>query len=147
MTTVHDLLRIKGGEVWGVSSHTTILQALKKMAEKDVGALLVVDDDQIVGIISERDFVRSVAQTETCHINATVEAYMTRAVVTVRPEQTIEACMQLMTEHRIRHLPVVENQQLVGLISIGDVVKEMISGRESTITSLEDFIEGRGYGH
>jgi CBS domain-containing protein len=147
MANVRDLLKIKGEDVWTVSSSATVLQALKLMAEKEVGALLVVDGDQIAGVISERDFVRSIAKTETCLINAQVQDYMTKEVFTVRPEQTVEECMQMMTKKRIRHLPVVENEKLVGLISIGDVVKEMISDKESTINSLSDYIEGRGYGH
>lgn len=146
MTTTRDLLKIKGNEVWSISPNTSVLETLKFMAAKDVGALLVVDAGQIVGVISERDFVRSIAQTEQCLLSATVQDYMTKDVVTVGLDQTIDECMQLMTKERIRHLPVVETHSLVGLISIGDVVKEIISSKESTINNLENYIEGRGYG-
>ncbi len=146
MAIVRDLLKTKGNEVWAVSPTTSVLQTLKYMAEKDVGALLVLDADRIAGVISERDFVRSIAQTETCLLEAKVQDYMTREVVTVTPDKSIEDCMQLMTRERIRHLPVVDNQRLVGLISIGDVVKEMISSKESKIDDLQNYIEGRGYG-
>ena len=146
MTTVRDLLKIKGNEVWTIPPATSVLDTLKFMAKKDVGALLVLDANEIVGVISERDFVRSIAQTEQCLLEALVQDYMTKDVHTVGLDQTIEECMQLMTHKRIRHLPVVENHTLVGLISIGDVVKEMISSKESIINSLENYIEGRGYG-
>jgi CBS domain-containing protein len=146
MTTVRDLLKIKGNEVWTIPPATSVLDTLKFMAKKDVGALLVLDANEIVGVISERDFVRSFAQTELCLLDALVQDYMTKDVHTVGLDQTIEECMQLMTHKRIRHLPVVENHTLVGLISIGDVVKEMISSKESMINSLENYIEGRGYG-
>ena|SRR5450759_561957 len=146
MTTVRDLLKIKGNEVWTIPPATSVLDTLKFMAKKDVGALLVLDANEIVGVISERDFVRSIAQTELCLLDALVQDYMTKDVHTVGLDQTIEECMQLMTHKRIRHLPVVENHTLVGLISIGDVVKEMISSKESMINSLENYIEGRGYG-
>ncbi len=146
MATVRDLLKTKGNEVWSVSPTTSVLTTLKYMADKDVGALLVLDKDRIAGVISERDFVRSIAHNETCLLEARVQDYMTREVVTIAPDKTIEDCMQLMTRERIRHLPVVENQRLVGLISIGDVVKEMISSKETKIDDLENYIEGRGYG-
>ena len=146
MTTVRDLLKIKGNEVWTIHPATSVLDTLKFMAKKDVGALLVLDANEIVGVISERDFVRSIAQTELCLLDALVQDYMTKDVHTVGLDQTIEECMQLMTHKRIRHLPVVENHTLVGLISIGDVVKQMISSKESIINSLENYIEGRCYG-
>jgi CBS domain-containing protein len=147
MITVHDLLRIKGDQVWTISPYASVLETLKLMAEKDIGALLVVDADEIVGVISERDLVRSFAKTETCFLDLEIQNYMTRGVITINPSQSIDECMQLMTKEKIRHLPVVENQKLVGLISMRDVVKEILSSKESTITSLEDYIEGRGYGH
>lgn len=117
------------------------------MAEKDVGALLVLDGDKIAGIISERDFARSIAEKERCILNTTVLEYMTTKVTTISPDHSIDDCLQLMTNERIRHLPVVENDKLVGMISIGDLVKEIISNNESTINSLQSYIEGTGYGH
>lgn len=147
MITVSGLLQIKGNAVWTVSSDATILDALRCLKEKDVGALVVVDADQMVGIISERDFVRSIAETGNCLIDAPVRNLMTQDVITVAPDQTIEACMQLMTAHKVRHLPVMHEDHLVGLISIGDVVKEIINSKESLIDNLENYITGRGYGH
>lgn len=146
MAILRDLLKVKGNQVWSVSPDATVLDTLKAMAKKDVGALLVLDAGKIVGIISERDFARSIAKTEECILDTTVVDYMTKEVVTIRPDQSVDECMQLMTRERIRHLPVVEDNQLIGLISIGDVVKEIISNKESTIDHLENYIEGRGYG-
>jgi CBS domain-containing protein len=147
MATIRDLLKMKGNEVWYVSPTTSVLETLKVMADKDVGALLVLDADQIVGIISERDFARSIAKTEQCLLNTTVQEYMTNEVVTITPDQSVDEGMQLMTLYKIRHLPVLEGQVLSGVISIGDLVKEIISSKESTIDSLQNFIVGRGYGH
>ncbi len=145
MITVRDLLKVKGNQVWTIPSNTTVLDALKTLADKDVGALLVVDAGKIEGIISERDFVRSIAKTGNCMIDSTVSSHMTRGVFSISPAQTIEECMQLMTDKRIRHLPVLDNGALVGLISIGDVVREIISNKQSMINSLEEYIGGRGY--
>ena len=146
MVKVRDLLQVKGNEIWHVSPDTTVLAALKLLADKDVGALLVLQNGQLVGIISERDFVRSIARTEQCLVHTTVQDYMTKEVLFVRPEQSIEGCMQLMTQKHIRHLPVIENSQVIGVVSIGDIVKELIQTKESTIDTLENYIEGRGYG-
>ena len=147
MATIRDLLKNKGNQVWAISPNTSVLETLQMMAEKDVGALLVLEGDQIAGIISERDFVRSIAETERCVLNTTVLEYMTKKVITVSPDQGIDECMQLMTKEHIRHLPVMEGGKLVGVISIGDVVKELISYKESTINTLQNYIEGRGYGN
>lgn len=146
MITVRDLLKVKGKELWSVAPVDPVLKALDLMAEKDIGALLVMDQDKLRGIVSERDFVRSIAETERCLIDAEVSKYMTKIVITVEPDQSIEDCMKLMTDNHIRHLPVIENNQIVGVISIGDVVKSVISSKESTIHDLENFIEGRGFG-
>lgn len=142
MAIVRDLLRTKGTQVWFVSPNADMLETLKIMAAKGVGALLVLEDDQIKGIVSERDFVRAVAHEERCALNTTVLEYMTRDVVTATPETTIDECMRLMTRERIRHLPVLEEGRLAGIISIGDVVKQIISEKDSTIQSLENYIEG-----
>jgi CBS domain-containing protein len=146
MANVRDLLKVKGDQVWNVTPDTSVLEALKLMAEKEVGALLVLQNDQIAGIISERDFARSIAKIGQCAIDLDVDSYMTKDVFTVTPDQSIEDCMNLMTQKRIRHLPVLEGSKLAGMISIGDVVKELIAVKESTINTLENYIEGRGYG-
>jgi CBS domain-containing protein len=145
MATVRDLLKLKGDQVWSVAPATSVLDALALMSEKNVGALLVQHNDQMVGIISERDFARSIAKTGRCIIEAPVEDYMTREVFTVDPDLSTDECMSLMTEKRIRHLPVVVESKLIGLISIGDVVKDVISAKESTILILESYIEGKDY--
>jgi CBS domain-containing protein len=145
MATVRDLLKLKGDQVWSVAPATSVLDALALMSEKNVGALLVQHNDQMVGIISERDFARSIAKTGRCIIEAPVEDYMTREVFTVDPDLSTDECMTLMTEKRIRHLPVVVESKLIGLISIGDVVKDVISAKESTILILESYIEGKDY--
>jgi CBS domain-containing protein len=147
MATISDILRVKGNQVWTIPPKTSVLDALKVMRDKDVGALLVMEAGNIVGIVSERDFMRSIADKEEFQLTAEVQDYMTRGVFTIEPSQSIEESMMLMTKERIRHLPVVDNDKLVGLISIGDVVKELISDKESLINNLENYIQGRGYGH
>ena len=142
MLTVRDLLRVKGGTVYSISPETMTLDALRFMTKKNVGALMVLDEGLIAGIISERDFVHSIASGGQCQLDQPVSETMTTQVVTVRPEQTIEDCMQLMTLGRFRHLPVLETGRLVGLISIGDVVKAIIGEQSSMIHNLEDYIHG-----
>lgn len=146
MVTVRDLLRTKGGDVWSVSPDSTVLDTLNMLADKDVGALMVTKDGKMVGIVSERDFVRAIAKTGQCLVHSTVDMYMIKEVFSVSPDQSIEQCMQLMTDKRIRHLPVLEKDNLIGLISIGDVVRELISNKEFTINQLENYIQGRGFG-
>jgi CBS domain-containing protein len=145
LISVRDLLRLKGDAVWSVTLETSVVDALQQLSEKDIGALLVMEDDQIAGIISERDVVRKIAETEDFRLENPVSAYMTADVITISPTQTIEDCMTLMTEERIRHLPVVEDEKLVGMISIGDVVKAVITSQEFTIDQLTKFIDGGGY--
>lgn len=146
MTTVRDVLREKGDSVWFVTPKTGMLDTLRYLAEKDVGALVVLDNNRLAGIVSERDFARMIAKTAECRINTVVQDYMTPDVITVQPDQTVEDCMRLMTDHRIRHLPVLEGEKVVGVISIGDVVKSIIDRQGKTIEQLENFIGGRGYG-
>jgi CBS domain-containing protein len=145
LISVRDLLRLKGDAVWSVPPGTSVIDALSKLADKDIGALLVVEGGHIAGIISERDVVRKIADTGDFLLESPVSDYMTPDVFTISPTQTIEDCMALMTEQRIRHLPVVEDDQLVGMISIGDVVKAIITSQEFTIDQLTKFIDGGGY--
>ncbi len=145
MVTVRDLIKTKGTEVWSVSPDSTMIDALNVLAKKDVGALMVTKDGKMVGIVSERDFVRSIAKTGQCLLHSTVERYMTTEISSVTPDATIDQCMQLMTDKRIRHLPVLENDKLVAVISIGDVVRDLISNKELTINQLEDYIQGRTF--
>jgi CBS domain-containing protein len=145
MATVRDLLKIKGNQVWFIGPETSVLEALKLMSEKNVGALIVLQNEQLVGIISERDFARAIAKIGQCLIEAPVKDFMTKEVYTVRPDLSIDECMSMMSEKKIRHLPVMAENKLVGLISIGDVVKEVVSAKETTIHTLENYIEGTDY--
>lgn len=146
MFTLRDLLKVKGNQVWSISPDTTVLEALQLMDEKRIGAVMVMEGDKIRGIFSERDFVQGVAEKERCIVNTIALEYMTEKVITVTPSQTIEDCMEIMTRERFRHLPVVENDKLVGIISIGDIVKEIISNEKHRAEMLENYIQGRGYG-
>ena len=142
MVTVRQYLRIKGTQVWTARPDDTVYAALQRMADKDIGALLVLDGEQIVGIFSERDYARKVALHGKSSRDTRVGEIMTGWVAYVRPEQTIEECMALMTEMHTRHLPVIEEGRVVGLISIGDVVKSIISEQEFVIQQLEHYIMG-----
>lgn len=143
MTIVNQLLRSKGFDVWSVSPDTTVLDALHLMAEKNIGAVPVMVEDQVVGIFSERDYARKVILKGRAAKNTPVKEIMTERVVFVRPDQTVEECMALMTDKRIRHLPVMKDGRLAGIISIGDVVKAIISEQEVMIGHLEDYIKGK----
>ena len=143
MKTVMQLLQTKGQDIWSITPDALVIDALKLMAEKRVGALLVLEAGQVVGIISERDYARKVSLLGKSSKTTPVREIMTQKVVYVRPEQSIEDCMALMTDKRIRHLPVLADNQLIGVISIGDVVKAVISEQEFIIAQLENYITGR----
>jgi CBS domain-containing protein len=140
MKTVRQLLQAKGGTVHSVSPDTRVFEALKLMAEKEIGALLVTDGGALVGIMSERDYARKVILLGKSSHDIPVRDIMTSSVVTVTPGQTVDQCMALMTSRRIRHLPVTDAGKLVGLVSIGDLVKEVIAEQEQTIRQLESYI-------
>jgi CBS domain-containing protein len=142
MTTAHDILRFKGRTVHSVRPGDTVLAALGVMAEHDIGAVLVLEGDAVAGILTERDYARKVALAGRSSKDSPVRAIMTSNVVCVRPSNTVEDCMGLMTERRVRHLPVVENGRVVGLISIGDLVKATIDEQEFTINQLKNYIAG-----
>lgn len=142
MKTVKDILRDKGYEVWSITPDATVYEALKFMADKNVGALLVLDGQAVVGMVSERDYARKVILHGRSSREIQVREIMTSKVYYVQPEQNIKECMALMTDKRVRHLPAMENDRLVGVISIGDVVKAIIAEHESTIKHLEDYITG-----
>ncbi len=142
MLTVRQLLDKKPGDIWSVAPDASVFEAIELMAEKHVGALLVVAGENLVGIVSERDYARKVILQGRSSKNTPVEAIMTRKVLYVGPEQPLEECMAIMTNKRIRHLPVMEDGRLVGVFSSGDVIKEMISEREFIIEQLENYIKG-----
>jgi CBS domain-containing protein len=144
MTTVSQLLRNKGGAVWSVSPETSVYHALELMADKNIGAVLVLDGAKLAGIFSERDYARKIILHGKASKDTPVKDIMTSKVVTVRPDQTIETCMALMTDKHFRHLPVVDGDQVVGVISIGDVVKAVIAEQEFRIEQLESYITGPG---
>ncbi len=142
MITVRQLLESKGYDVWFVSPEASIITALELMAEKDVGALLVMEDRKLVGIFSERDYAREVASEANTTMDKLVRDIMTRNVVSLSPSDNIQTAMSLMTEERIRHLPVVEAGEVIGVISIGDAVKSTIEQQEFMISQLENYITG-----
>jgi CBS domain-containing protein len=140
MKTVKQLLEGKGREVHTIGPDARVIDALKLMAEKDVGALIVIEGSRIAGVISERDYARKVILHGKSSQDIAVRDIMTGKVVTVQPRHTVEECMALMTSKRIRHLPVVEGERLAGVLSIGDLVKEVIAEQEATIRQLESYI-------
>ena len=142
MKFVGELLSAKGTDVWSVTPEQTVLAALVLMAEKEVGALMVLEGEALIGVFSERDYARKVVLKDKSSRDTPVSEVMSAPVVTVGPDQSIEECMSLMTEKRTRHLPVLENEKLIGLISIGDVVKAVILDREAVIGQLEGYITG-----
>ena len=142
MITVRQLLRAKGHDIWHIAPDASVYDALKLMADKQVGALLVLEGEDVIGIISERDYARKVILKEKSSMDTPTREIMTRRVMYVHPEQTIQECMALMTDKRVRHLPVLDNDRLMGIISIGDVVKAIISQQEFMIEQLERYIGG-----
>ena len=144
MTTVSNLLKVKGGDIWTIAPDSTVYQALEEMADKDVGGLLVVQDGKLVGIFTERDYARKMILKGRLSKDTLVSDLMTRDVLFVTPDNTIDDCMRLMSSKRLRHLPVMLDGELQGVVSIGDVVKQIISEQEGTISQLENYITG-GY--
>lgn len=140
MKTVTQLLQGKGRNVLTISPQATAHDAMKMMADNNIGALIVVDRGKVAGIVSERDFARKMFMLEKSLRDILVREVMTSQVVYVRPEQTNEDCMALMTDKRVRHLPVVDGERLVGVISIGDLVKDIISEQQFIIKQLENYI-------
>ncbi len=143
MKTVTQLLRTKGQQVLSVAPDIPVFEALEVMADKNVGALLVVEGERLVGVFSERDYARKVILKGKSSKDTPVREIMSSHVLYVRPEQTIEDCMALMTDKRVRHLPVMEEGRVVGVISIGDVVKAIIAEQEFIIEQLQNYITGR----
>lgn len=145
MDTVRELLKNKGSEIWTISPMSTVFQALELMAERDIGALPVVENGRLVGIFSERDYARKVILKGRTSKDTTVSELMTQTVFYVNPDSTLEECMALMTSRQIRHLPVLDKERLVGIVTLGDVVKRIISRQEFTIQELERYVKGEGY--
>ena len=144
MATVENLLQVKGNETWTITPQATVYAAVQLMSDKNVGALMVMEARKPVGIFTERDYARKLILKGKSSQTTTVRELMTVEVLYVEPRNSIEDCMQLMTNKRVRHLPVLAEGELIGIVTIGDVVKQIISDQESTIAQLEKYIQG-GY--
>jgi CBS domain-containing protein len=142
MKTVREILAGKGSVIWSIQPDATVFEALQTMADNDVGALIVLDGETVAGVLSERDYARKVILHGRSSKELKVKEIMSSKVYFVKPEQNIEDCMALFTNKRVRHLPVLDNDILRGIISIGDVVKAVIAEQEFTIKHLENYITG-----
>jgi CBS domain-containing protein len=140
MMNVRQLLDSKGREVFSIAPGAAVLEAIRMMAERHVGALLVMQGETLSGIVSERDYARKVILMGRSSADTPVKDIMSTPVLTVQPETTVERCMQLMTEQRVRHLPVTEGGRVVGMVSIGDLVKAVIAAQQQQIEQLESYI-------
>ncbi|MCH7694710.1 MAG: CBS domain-containing protein [Proteobacteria bacterium] len=143
-TNVRQLLDKKGNEVYSISADITVFEAITLMSVHEVGALVVMENDKLVGIISERDYTRKVILKDRSSKSTSVREIMTSKIICVTPENSIEECMLLMAKHRIRHLPVIENDKVVGILTVMDAVKTTISEKEFIIEQLEHYIAGSG---
>jgi len=142
MATVLQILDVKGHDVATIGPDDTVYDAIKKLADKNIGSLVVVGDDKIVGIITERDYARNVILKGKASPNTLVKDIMSKRVICAWPDQSVEECMAVMTDKTVRHLPVLENKRLVGIVSIGDLVKSIIGDQKFTIEQLERYIGG-----
>lgn len=142
MTTVKQLLKMKSPEVWTIAPNATVFDAIAKMAEKDVGSMVVMDGGKLIGIITERHYARNVALKGKTSPTILVKDIMERDVMYVRPDQSVEDCMALMTDKRVRHLPVLDDGKLIGIVSIGDLVKSIIADQKFAIEQLEHYVHG-----
>ena len=140
--TINEVLAQKGGDLWRVSPDATVFDAIRMMAEKNVGALLVMVDEKLIGLVSERDYTRNVALKGKSSKETKVRDIIALHPITATPQDRVEHCMRLMTEHRVRHLPVVQGGEVVGIVSIGDLVNWTIREQTATITQLEMYISG-----
>ncbi len=144
MYTVREILQTKDSQLWTIAVDASVFEALEIMAEKNIGSLLVVENDQLRGIFSERDYARGIVLKGKTSKQTSVAELMTKQVVYVAPDDRLKECMALMTSKRVRHLPVYQDGKLIGIVSIGDLVKQIISDQEFTIRELEKYITG-GY--
>ena len=142
MTTVRQLLDQKGRNIWSIHPDATVFDAVAKMAEKDIGSLVVMEGDELVGIITERHYARNVVLKGKTSPATPVRDIMERDVVIAQPDQSVDECMAVMSEKRVRHLPVFEEKKLLGIVSIGDLVKSIIGDQKFMIIQLEHYIHG-----
>jgi CBS domain-containing protein len=141
-SSISEILAYKGSAVWSISPNTTVFEAIQLMADKNVGAVLVIENDKLVGIVSERDYTRKVVLKGKSSKTTPVKDILSSRVIHVSPSHTVEECMRLMTDHHIRHLPVLEGDKIVGLVSIGDLVNWIISAQHTAISQLQTYITG-----
>lgn len=139
---IREILGHKGGATWTISPEATVFDAIQLMADKNIGALLVIKDAKLVGIISERDYTRKVVLKGRASKDTPVRDILSGQLIHVTPEHSVDECLRLMTEHRVRHLPVLEGEKIAGVISIGDLVNWIISAQSSTIHQLQTYITG-----
>ena len=142
MTTVRQLLDQKGLRIWSIRPDTTVFDAVAEMAEKDIGSLVVMDGEELVGIITERHYARNVVLNGNASPATLVRDIMERHVIIARPEQSVEHCMALISEKRVRHLPVLEGEKPIGMVSIGDLVKSMVADQKFMVDQLQHYIHG-----
>lgn len=142
MKSVAAILNSKGSDVWSVASKDTIFNAVQLMADKDIGSLIVMDGDKLVGIVTERDYARKVILEGKSSKDSAVDEVMTTRMLCVSPDRTVDECMALMTDKRVRHLPVLDDKRVVGVVSIGDLVKAVINEQQVIIEQLQDYIHG-----
>jgi CBS domain-containing protein len=140
--TISEILSHKGTQVWSISPDATVFDAIQLMADKNIGALLVTQADKLVGILTERDYTRKVALKGKSSKQTAVKEILSGQVIHATPDNTVEDCMRLMTDHRVRHLPVLDSERIVGVISIGDLVNWIITAQMSTINQLQTYISG-----
>ncbi len=140
--TISEILAHKGNQTWSISPEATVYEAIELMADKNIGALLVTQAGRLVGIVTERDYTRKVALKGKSSKQTAVREILSGHVIHVSPEHTVEDCMRLMTDHRVRHLPVLEGEQIAGVVSIGDLVNWNITAQSSTIHQLQTYISG-----
>ena len=140
--TISEILHHKGAQVWSVSPESMVFDAIQLMADKNIGALLVIEGGKLVGIMTERDYTRKVALKGKSSKQTPVREIVSGQIIHATPEHTVEECMRLMTEHRVRHLPVMEGENILGIVSIGDLVNWIISAQTTTIQQLQAYISG-----
>lgn len=140
MTSVRQVLDSKGHDIWSIDPNASVLNTIKLMADKKIGALLIMEDEKLVGIVSERDYARKVILKGRASNETPVKVIMTKDIIYATPENSVEDCMALMTEKRVRHLPVLDGDKVTGVLSIGDLVKSIIAEQQFTIEQLENYI-------